>query len=192
LWIALTLVFFPPIGLILMWSSSGWSDDLKWGISGIFFPPLWLRFLWRIPWLAYAAMGGVAVLLVSAIRSGFPIVAAVAILIAVVVFLLLLKPAQPAPRRKAQEPSAELRRQIEAKVDACNDLIADIEGTVDLDLLPSTSPWRRRYNRALEMRSTGLGLLDEGGNLWAADQRLSEALLELRVVRKGLSEGEGS
>jgi len=37
--VALLLVFFFPLGLILMWTSTDWNTDVKWAISGLFFSP---------------------------------------------------------------------------------------------------------------------------------------------------------
>src|ERR687886_792511 len=48
--IVAALVFMLPLGLILMWTSSGWKRDTKLAISGIFFPPLWLLLIWDQPW----------------------------------------------------------------------------------------------------------------------------------------------
>ena len=193
-WIALLLVLFPPVGLILMWTSSGWESDVKWAISGIFFPPLWLRFLWKVPWLPYALTALVALLLLgNVLAEGLSIVAAVTILAVVAVLLVLVKPpARPRAPTSEGHPG-RLRQTIEGKLDAINDLVADIEGTVALDLLPAGSALHERYRRALDTRTEALHLLDRAVSpreLYAVDDRANRALHELRAVRDGLADTE--
>src|ERR687885_81273 len=73
----LALIIFFPVGLILMWCSTDWDDDLKWAISGLFFPPLWLRFLWKVPWLPYALGALLAALTIQgAVFHGISVTAA--------------------------------------------------------------------------------------------------------------------
>src|SRR5947209_9022229 len=70
--IALALIFMFPLGVLLMWTASDWDSDVKWAITGLLFPPLWLRFLWKLPWLPYAAEALIALVLVSVVaQDGF-------------------------------------------------------------------------------------------------------------------------
>ncbi|MGI8825924.1 MAG: hypothetical protein ACR2JC_09805 [Chloroflexota bacterium] len=124
--IAALLLLMPPIGLILMWTSSAWDDDVKWAISGIFFPPLWLRFLWKISWLPAAVMALIALALTDAVvQGGMSVVGAIAIVAMVAMILLLIRPSQ----RKAQSvegSGVSLRHLVEGKLAACDDVIADL------------------------------------------------------------------
>jgi hypothetical protein len=75
---------------------------------------------------------------------------------------------------------------IESKVDTCHDLIAQIERTLSIDLLPADAPARRQYMHALEMRSEAMALYERATSrpeLLAADARLSRAIEELRTAR---------
>lgn len=186
--ITLALVFFFPLGLILMWTSSDWDDDVKWAITGFIFPPLWTRFLWKIPWLPYAFDAFIAALLLNGvINHGLSLVAAVLILTVITLWLLVTRPSG----RKSAAPDAvtALRQEVEERLDACNDLIADIEGGVALDLLPASAHARQLYARALEMRSEGARLFGRAVSmqeLRRADERITTALHELRAVRDGI------
>ena len=78
---------------------------------------------------------------------------------------------------------------MDQRLDACDDLIADIEGSVALDLLPASAHARQLYTRALEMRSEGARLFGRAVSLQelrAADERITTALHELRAVRDGI------
>lgn len=192
--VALLLIFFPPLGLILMWTSTDWSSDVKWGLSGIFFPPLWLRFLWKVWWLPYA-VGAIlaAVTLQAAIFGGFSAAGAVAILTIIAIVLLLTLGSQRSGKPEVHDLGAQLRQTIDDKLDLCNNLIADIEADLSLDLLPFNNPARARYTRALEMRSQGQELFQRATTqpqLVEADSRVSRALRELRSVRDGIASSD--
>jgi hypothetical protein len=189
--VALLLIFFPPLGLILMWTSTDWSSDVKWGISGIFFPPLWLRFLWKVWWLPYA-VGALlaAVTLQGAIFGGLSVAGAVAILTIIAIVLLLTLGSQRSGKQEVHDFGSQLRQTIDDKLDLCNNLIADIEADLSLELLPANNPARARYIRALEMRSQGQELFQRAATqpqLVEADTRISRALRELRSVRDGIA-----
>src|SRR5947209_16420548 len=49
-WIVLALLLFPPLGIVLLFTSSRLSANTKWFLGGLFFTPLWARFLWQRPW----------------------------------------------------------------------------------------------------------------------------------------------
>ena len=191
--IALALIFMFPLGVLLMWTSSDWDPDVKWAITGLLFPPLWLRFLWKVPWLPYAVEALIAVILANAvIQDAFSPIGAVAILVAVVVFLAALKPS-PRGRRRADAP-AMLRAQAESVLQSCHDLIADIEDTRAFDLAPAGSAIHRRYTLALEVRSEGAYLLEHArseADVARAKARLDHAFQELRSVRDGLDAPSG-
>lgn len=188
--IALALVFFFPLGLILMWSASDWDPDLKWAITGLIFPPIWLRFLWKIVWLPPLLGAGILFLVLRGmIEGGLSATAGIAILIVAAVILLATMPRKKGARGHPVGPSTALREAIDDKLHICNDLITDIERTVALDLIPADSPIRQRYARALEMRSEGIEIFQRASaipELVAADDRISQALNDLRSVRDGL------
>jgi hypothetical protein len=72
----------------------------------------------------------------------------------------------------------------------CDTLIAQVEqDSVALDLLPGDSPLRQQYLRSLQMRADGAWMLESAGTpagLTEADNKLNEAVDELRAVRDAL------
>lgn len=190
-WVALALVLFPPLGFILMWTSTDWDSDVKWAISGIFFPPLWLRFLWKIPWLPYAiGLLLAAITLQAAVFGGFSPAATVAILGTIGVILMFTLGTQFPRGRRQPQLSPRQTRVVEEKLNACDALIAEIESDLSLELLPVTSPQRRRYARALEMRAEGNDLFrraEDMRELAGAEGRITGALRELRSIREGIT-----
>lgn len=188
--VVLALVFFLPLGVILMWTSTDWNDDLRWAISGLLFPPLWLRFLWKAPWLPYAVGALLAAITIqAALRGGISGAGAIAIL-TVIIVVLLVTLAMNRPRKQASvELSPEQCRTIEQKLDSCDDLIADIEADLSLEMFPADSPERGRYMRALEMRANGRELFQRAStprDLAMAEGRVTGALRELRAIRDGI------
>lgn len=188
--VALALIFFPPLGLILMWTSTDWDSDVKWGISGLFFPPLWLRFIWRVWWLPYAIGGLLALAILRDASDGLSTVSAVLLgLIALILFLTFNS--QRRTRFKRRTRLEGLRAAIERKLEYCHDLIAEIEGR---QALGDTGVRRlqSRYMAALEMRSQGNRLLEHARSrqeLLAADHQISRALNEFRAIHDGLPDG---
>jgi hypothetical protein len=189
--VILALIFFFPLGLVLMWTSTDWNTDLKWAISALFFPPLWLRFLWKVPWLPYAVGALLAALTIQgAVFGGISVVGAIAILTVITVILLFTLGMQRPRKRAGADMNEEQYRAVEEKLDACDDLIADIEADLSLELLPIGSPERQRYVRALEMRSEGRELFQRAATpreLVAAEGRVTGALRELRALRNGIA-----
>jgi hypothetical protein len=193
--VAAFLLFFPPVGLILMWTSTDWDPDVKWGISGLFFPPLWLRFLWKVWWLPYAVGAFLAALILHAmIFGGFSTTGGIVILLLIAILLVLTSPRPSKPAEAPADVATGLREAIGHKLDLCHDLIAEIEQTVALDLLPADSPVRLLYARALEQRSEALDLLNRAASqreLLAVDERVSRTLSDLRAVKDGLPAAGG-
>ena len=193
--VALMLVLFFPLGLILMWTSTDWNRDVKWAISGLFFPPLWLRFVWKVPWLPYA-VGALlaAVTIQGAIFGGISASGAIAILVVITVILLFTLGIQHPRKQVRVQLSAEQCRVVEERLHACDDLIADIEADLSLELLPTGSPERKRYGRALEMRAEGRELFQQAKTpreLAVAEGRVTGALRELRAIRDGITDRDG-
>lgn len=186
------LAFFPPIlGLIPLWILAPWRRDTKLAVSLGLMPPivpqLWGPVIWRQQWTRE-----LRVLAVAAIFLGDPLLLGyvagfTAGLIAWITTILVLVVWVLVARGRAEPQAGETARQrIEGKLDACDDLIAEIEHTVALDLLPAGSPVREHYVRALEMRSEGFGLLQRASTereLVAADRAITRALQELRATR---------
>jgi hypothetical protein len=179
-----------------MWTSTDWDSDVKWAISGIFFPPLWLRFLWKVPWLPYAIgllLAGIT--LQAALFGNFSPAATVAILGTILVILMFTLGTQFPRKGRRPQLSPRQTRAVEEKLNACDALIAEIESDLSLELLPITSPQRRRYARALELRAEGNELFrraDDPGELAAAEGRITGALRELRSIHDGITENRSS
>jgi hypothetical protein len=186
--VILALIFVFPLGLYLMWRSSDWSTGVKWGISGLFLPPLWGYFIWRLHAslalklvLSTALVGLVELFDINAI--GISGTALGIILVLNVVTLVLMARAS-----FGVEAEDRMRHHaIERKLDACHELIAQIE----LSPLPVGSRLHTTYLHALDMREEGAHLLDESlykDCLREADSLLTGALAELTAVSRGLAE----
>lgn len=185
--VILALVFFWPVGLALMWKFAPWTDDTKWAVSGIFFWPLWARFAWKRGW---SNALGVAVLILLAAAYVVLLTPArgVALFVGIPAFILAL---QSGDKERAPDISDSQRRDAEAKLAACDDLIGAIEGTIALSLLPDNSPIHSRYMHALEERKAGAETLERAvtdEDVTNAGQRLTGALRDLRGVSKELSQ----
>lgn len=193
IWVILALIFFFPVGLVLMWTSSRWSSPTKWAISGLFFWPLWSVLIWNLPWprpvrlaLIAALIGGSEIFF--ALKGGAG--AFWGTLVVTLLFLVLwVSQAARAEAPPPEETQAGLRRIIESKLDTCHDLIAQVEDSVQLRMVPTDSPAARQYQHALEMRAEGVALYERATSrqdLVAADERISRALDRLRVARDGI------
>jgi hypothetical protein len=194
-WIILALLLFPPLGLLLMFTSSRWSDNTKWIVAGFFFAPLWARFLWQRRWSPIVKLG----LLAAFMAAGFVTVlafrglnAAVWIFILTIVtlfFIIRSKGAQPRAEGGTATGQTSLRGVVQSKLDSCHDVIAQIEEHTVFDFFPMTSPERRQYLAALEVRSEAMDLYEHAGtgpDLVAADARATEALNELKSAQDSL------
>ncbi len=197
-WIILALILLPPLGLLLMFTSSRWSNDTKWWVGGLFFAPLWTRFLWRRRWPPAVKVGllsvlAVAYLLTVAAWTGASAAFWITVLtIIAVVFIVRSKGAQPREEAEGRTSQPALRAAVRAKLDSCHDLIAQIEGNTVLDLFPLSSPARQRYVQALELRAGAMDLYERANNerdLRAADARANEALRELTAAQDALWSG---
>jgi hypothetical protein len=194
-WIILALVLIPPLGLLLMFTSSRWSDDTKWIVAGFFFAPLWTRFLWQRRWSPAVKLGLLAALAaaqfvtVLAFTSlGVAVWISILTIIALV-FILRSKGAQPRSKSDPAHGQAALRGAVQSKLDSCHDLIAQIEEHTVFDFFPMESPERQQYLAALEVRSEAMDLYEHAGSgsdLTAADARATEALNELKSAQDAL------
>lgn len=194
-WIILALVLMPPLGVALMFTSSRWSDDTKWFVAGLFFTPLWSRFLWQRQWspaikygllAAFMAAYFVAVLAFTSLQ---PAVWVSILTIIVLFFVLRSQGAQPRGTASAADDQTALRRAVQAKLDTCHDLIAEIEQHTVFELVPMDSAAHRHYLAALEARAEAMDLFDHaatGADLAAADVRTAEALQGLREAQDAL------
>jgi predicted nucleic acid-binding Zn ribbon protein len=188
-WLIITLlIFFPPAGFILMWLSN-WKRWVKIFLTGFLFPPIWLLLLWEMPFSDEVKAGIITGLVAANSLWLAPVAGAtatIAFLIVTVVLGTLWIQSIRRSKSVVDDGTAALRRMIDSKVDTCHDLIAEIEGTLAFDLLPSDSPLRRQYMHALEMRSEGMELYERAASrpdLVAADARLTRAVEELRTAR---------
>jgi hypothetical protein len=189
--VALMLLFFFPLGLLVMWTSTDWDDDVKWAISGLFFPPLWLRFLWKIWWLPYVAGVLAAALTIrGALLGGLSWTGGFAILAVIAVVLFITWSVQRSKQPDAVE-IPDLTEAAEQALTACDEVIAELETNSVLALLPTSSPELAQYGHALELRSHGRELLERSAtprDVARAERRLSEALHELESLRDSLSD----
>jgi hypothetical protein len=194
-WIILALILFPPLGFLLMFTSSRWSDDTKWIVGGFFFTPLWARFLWQRQWPPAVKIGLLAAFLaayaVVMVAIAGPSAAVWIVLVTVVAlfFILRSKGAQPQSQAGTATGQTNLRSVVQSKLDSCHDLIAQIEEHTIFDFFPMSSPERRQYLAALEVRAEAMELYeraDTGSDLAAADQRATEALNELTSAQDAL------
>lgn len=195
--IILALILLPPLGLLLMWTSSRWSDDTKWLVSGLFFAPLWLRFLWRAHWPVAVKLGAagafmIAFFLTLLVYAGRGV--ALWLTLATLVLLFVLFRSHFAHPSAAGEDTAErrlaARRQaVEATLDSCHAIIAEIEEHTVFDLFPPSSVQRRQYMEALEVRSHAMSLFQHAAtqeDLAAAEARATEARNRLQSAQDGL------
>lgn len=86
--------------------------------------------------------------------------------------------------------SVDLHATIAEKLDTCHTLIAEIEGTIGIDLLPSNSPLMRDYAAALEARAEGWDRFEHAttrAELAEADRVVDRALNGLRRTRDALA-----
>lgn len=179
------LIFVPPLGWILMWTSSRWKVDVK---AVVTFPPAWPILFWRLSWPPLQRLALIAALVAATVlwfgSVAGPTAATAILFVIVVIAALVIMTSRP---REAPDTGLDqLRQMIESKVDTCHDLIDQIERTLAFDLLPSDSPVRSQYMHALEMRSEGMALFERATtrpDLVAADARLSRAMEELRTAR---------
>jgi hypothetical protein len=192
-WLIITLlIFFPPAGFILMWLS-GWKRAIKIALTGFLFPPVWLLLLWELPF-SDEVKAGIITTLVAAnglwLQHTVGPTATIAFLVVTVVLGMLWVQSIRRGRARPDDGTAALRRVIDSKVDTCHDLIAEIEGMMAFELLPTEAAAKRQYLHGLEMRSEGMMLYERAESvpdLVAADQRLSRAMDELRAARDNAS-----
>jgi hypothetical protein len=176
-----------------MWTAARWSRRTKIAITGFLFPPVWALLIWDLPIDRWVRLGLIAALL-ALNTVGISLLAGPAPAFITLLVTLFLGVVWMASRMRGVEPdrteTSSLRRVIESKLDTCHDIIAEVEGTAVLELLPDESPSRRRYRHALEMRSEGVDLLERARSepdLVAADSRISRALDELRDARDAIA-----
>ena len=161
----------------------------------LLFTPLWARFLWQRQWPPVLKLGLLGAFLVAyfvamTALTGFG--AAIWILVLTVValfFVLRAKGAQPRPKETASTGQRNLRGLVQSKLDSCHDLIAQIEEHTVFDFFPMSSPERRQYLAALEVRAEAMELYehaDTGPDLLAADTRATKALNELKAAQDAL------
>jgi hypothetical protein len=194
-WIILALILVPPLGLILMFTSSRWSEDTRWIVAGFFFAPLWTRFLWRLHWsrpVKIAVLGVLAVAYLATVWAWTGFTAAIWItLLTLVAVVLIVRSRGAQPRTDEGETGSQgtLRAAVEAKLDSCHSLIAQIEQHTVFDFFPPASPARQQYLRALELRTDAMDLYEKARNpheLQTADARATEALNELKTAQDAL------
>lgn len=185
--IVLALVLFFPVGLALLWKSD-WKEDTKWSVSGVFLWPLWVRFVLRQYWPSVLKVL-VSAVLVLGYAALFTRLSGVALLlIGLPTFIWTLWLAQGArDRLPAASPASEA---AQVTLDRCHDVIAEIESTIALDLLPPAKSWLQdRYIRALEVRQEADKLLGSDGSAAgceAAKEKAELALSMLIQVREAL------
>lgn len=91
--------------------------------------------------------------------------------------------------------SSVLRDAVSAILDACNEIVEDIEHGIGIDLLPVGSPVRARYMQALELRKEAAGLLDSAKGargLSEARVRAGRAHAALQTTRDSLVRPPGA
>lgn len=193
-WVAImALIFFFPVGLILMWAGTRWSLNVKLTLTGFLFPPLWFvvlgRLLWRVPWSrqtkAIAVVATAAVLTLFFLGVGSSSAALWTVLVCVIVGVLWVMTA-PTQRKSKQDPNANVRRAIESDLDTCNDLIVEIEDELTSHPLEDDDPMLAQYVRALEMRTQAVDLLEQAHtrpDLVAVETRAARAIDALRATR---------
>jgi hypothetical protein len=94
-----------------------------------------------------------------------------------------------------QSAPIDLRRRIEEKLARCDDLVVQIESSLALELLPASSPERRAYHLALELRQLSQQVMSGdplGADMVAADDRATRALEGLELVLQTLEPAEHS
>jgi hypothetical protein len=92
----------------------------------------------------------------------------------------------PSPKIEFQQ----VREIAEERLRTCDSLIAEIEGTVALDLLPEHAAERLQYRQALEKRAEGSANLQKAVDLPAvsmASDKLTHALAGLIATRNALT-----
>lgn len=198
-WIILALVLFPPLGLLLVFTSSRWSDQAKWMVAGFFFTPLWARFLWQRRWPPTVKLALLAAFMAAyflAILSFTGVGSAVFISILTIVtlfFVIRSKGAQPRAQADDGAGWTNLRGTVASKLESCHDVIAEIEEHTVFDFFPMASPERRQYLAALEARSEAMDLYERAhtdADLAAADARATEALHGLKAAQDSLWTGK--
>jgi hypothetical protein len=186
--VILALIFVFPLGLYLMWHSSEWSTAAKWGISGLFLPPLWGYFIWRLH-VGFALKLFLSAALVALVELFDSTVIGVSGTVQWFTALLNVLTLWLVARASFEADAADRMRHraIERKLDACHELIAEIE----LYPLPSGSPLRFTYLHALDMREEGARIFEDGvdkDHLAKANSRLTAAQAELSAILRGIPE----
>lgn len=191
-WIIAALIFLPPLGFILIWTSSRWSDSAKYAVTGLVLPQLWAHFLWRQTWSLWTRLTSVILffLLVLAVIFGLegPTVGEIATVLSVPLLAWVLS-SKSAEERKL--PVAGLGEAISTKLDLCHDLIAELESDQVTHALPVRSGEWDAYMRALQLREEGARLYEVATtrrDLMAADERVTRALEGLTTLREQLGE----
>lgn len=190
--LVLWLVLFFPVGLVLMWTRSAWSQDTRWAVSGAYCWPLWWWFVRRTEW-SRNRRGLVAAALVGGYVLVFTPAAPVALLcIGIPGFIWAMRSRQPeaAPESESTvSASAPSIDEIEAKLTHCDTLVCDIERSVVIDLLPADSSGHALYHQGLQLRSQGAEILGKSASeqdLARADLLLTRASVVLEEARKDM------
>jgi len=95
-------------------------------------------------------------------------------------------------KRAAITTSTEMpesaRRSAAARLTHCDEIVASIESSNALDLLPRDNPLQAQYRHALEIRSEGARLLESPlpANYYVADETLTRAVAELHAVQEAI------
>lgn len=185
--IVLLLVFFFPAGLLLMWKYATWSEDTKWVVSGVYFWPLWMHFVWRQPWGYWRKVAAGTLLVCAYASMATTRVSGFGLLIAVTAFVWALTVRDPG--RTISGPKKQDWRDLEARLSLCDDLVASIESSVALRLLPAGSPVLSQYVHGLDARREAIDLMDRGGESdpAVARQKLAAAWHDLHAVSSSLA-----
>ncbi|HLJ68371.1 MAG TPA: hypothetical protein VKX16_13525 [Chloroflexota bacterium] len=188
--IILLLLLGPPGWLALfVWWATTWNRETALLVFGFIFPPLWVPLVWGLrlaTWLKVALTAGIVagntVWLFNLTHTWTA--PAVALVVTMILGLAwIVNGMRTVP--KADPYITALCTEIQRDLDACHDLIAQIED--DLLLTPAGAPITRKYAHALEMRAQGADLWDRAETepeLVQARRSVGSALSELREVRR--------
>ncbi len=158
------------------------------GISGLFFPPLWASFIWKTRWSfgTQIAVSGLLLVLIEVVNGllfhfdASPLIGI--LLLNVLVIFLVVRSVRIIP-----EDTSSQRHAVESRLDACDDLIVEIEEAMSLDRMAPDSPARQQYAHALEMRAEALHMFERAASeadLVAAESRAGRSLDGLRVTQR--------
>jgi len=200
-WWWLLLIFLGPLGwvalicILLASAVGGMKPTTRLAIGGFIFPPLWAPLIWalRMPrWAKLAVIAGLVAANTFWLHhlTGGWTAAMAALAVTVILGIIWLTRANPAPSPAEERYLAGIRREIDDDLDACHDLIAEIEEQLKLSPLATSPALQRRYTHALEVRGEAAELLRAAKteeDLVVADRRVSRALNALDGVRDDLA-----